>query len=653
MPVGAEPSDDRSGAWFRVWAPRRKSVEVVIEGAGADAVVGVALAPEADGYFSGHVRDPSPGALYRYRLDGGERLFPDPASRFQPQGPHGPSELVDPARFRWTDERWPGITPAGLALYEMHVGTFTREGTWQAAAERLPVLRDLGVTCVEVMPIHEFPGRFGWGYDGVNLFAPYHHYGRPDDLRHFVDGAHAAGIGVILDVVYNHFGPDGNYLSEFAAEYFSTEHDNDWGAGLNFDGRGSGPVREYFLHNALYWLREFHFDGFRFDATQAIVDRSPRYILAEINQACRAAAAAAGRSVYLTNENEPQRTCFVRPAEAGGYGMDSLWNDDFHHSAMAALTGRSEAYYTDTVGSPQEMISCAKYGYLYQGQRYSWQKQRRGTPALDLPSTAFVNYIQNHDQIANSGRGWRVDRLTSPAELRAMTTLMLLMPQAPMLFQGQEFAASSPFYYFADHRPDLAELIRSGRITEMGQFPSVATEAMRAVAVDPSSAETFERAKLDWSEIDRPPHAEVFRLHKDVLALRRDDPAFARARRRGEIDGAVLGPDAFLLRYFEPDGDDRLLVVNLGRDLELRVAPEPLLAPPAEKGWWLAFSSEHPCYGGGGMAAVETEEEGWLLPARCAAVLLPRPAEEARVRTRVVRHGSEPRRPREDPGGKA
>src|SRR5690606_13656928 len=355
----------------------------------------------------------------------------------------------------------------------------------------------LGITCLEVMPVNEFAGRWGWGYDGVGLFAPFHHYGRPDDMRAFVDEAHRIGLGVILDLVYNHLGPDGNYLPQFTGTFFSQTHHTDWGDAINFDGPGSDGVREFFLSNARMWIEEYHLDGFRFDATQAMLDCSPRHILAEITQTAREAAGR--RSVYLINENEPQHTRLVRRSEQGGYDMDALWNDDFHHSALVAASGHNEAYYTDYRGSAQEMVSSAKWGYLYQGQRYKWQKKRRGTPALDLPPTAFVHFLQNHDQIANSGRGFRLHQITSPGQLRAITAL-LLMPQTPMLFQGQEFAASSPFYYFADHNPELSKLIQQGRARELSQFPSVATEAMQGCLVDPAAEETFNRCKIDHAE---------------------------------------------------------------------------------------------------------------------------------------------------------
>src|SRR5687768_14272864 len=366
--------------------------------------------------------------------------------------------------------------------------------------------------------------------------------------------------------------------------------------------------------------------------------RSPKHILAEITETAR--RSGGGKKIYLINENEPQNTQLVRPTERDGYGMDALWNDDFHHTALVAISGHNEAYYTDYLGTPQEFVSAAKWGYLYQGQRYKWQKKRRGTPALDLPPTAFVHFLQNHDQVANSGRGFRAHMITSPGELKAMTALLLLMPQTPMLFQGQEWAASSTFHYFADHNPDLAKLIVQGRAKELSQFPSVATPEMQAVLIDPGAEETFKRSKLDHSERTKGQHAWIYQLHKDLLRLRREEPVFRRVQRRGDIDGAVLGPGAFVLRYFGQDGDDRLLLVNFGADVPLEVAPEPLLAAPPGQRWTLVWTSEDPRYGGSGTAPPDTEQEGWLIQGRAAAVLKPMPAKKAAVQTRYRVAGS-------------
>ncbi|MES1164960.1 MAG: malto-oligosyltrehalose trehalohydrolase, partial [Verrucomicrobiota bacterium] len=556
------------------------------------------------------------GGRYAFRLDDDPHPYPDPASRFQPDGPHGPSELVDPATFAWTDGAWKGIAARGSVVYEMHVGTFTPEGTYAAAAERLPLLADVGVTVVEMMPVAEFAGRFGWGYDGVDLWAPTRLYGRPDDLRRFVDRAHALGIGVILDVVYNHFGPDGNYLTKFSNTTFSDKYENEWGEPINFDGPGSAGMRQLCIENAGYWVDEFHFDGLRLDATQQIFDASPDHLVAAI--ARRVRSAAGGRGCLLVAENEPQETRLVRAPEAGGYGLDALWNDDFHHTARVALTGHNEAYYSDYRGTPQEILSAVKWGYLYQGQRYAWQKKRRGTPALDLPASAFVTFLENHDQVANSARGERLTTMTSPAMLRAMTAVILLGPGTPMLFQGQEWGSTRPFVYFADHKPELAKAVDEGRRKFLSQFPSCATEAAQSQILTPHDEATFAACKLDWAERER--NRGWLALHRDLLRLRREDQAFA----RGDcncIHGAVVDRDALVLRFACPTGD-RLLLVNLGRDLSLGSIAEPLLAPPYRHRWRTLWSSEEPQYGGQGTGPVESDA-GFTIPGQAAVVLAP------------------------------
>jgi maltooligosyltrehalose trehalohydrolase len=614
LPIGAEVLST-GGTHFRVWAPRRRKVEVVLEGSSTSCP----LAAEGNGYFSGTVAAARAGSLYRFCLDGESPAYPDPASRFQPQGPHGPSQVVDPSRFAWTDQAWKGVGREGQVIYEMHIGTFTPEGTYETATQHFPSLAELGITVLEIMPVAAFPGRFGWGYDGVDLFAPTQLYGTPDDLRRFVDRAHAAGLGVILDVVHNHVGPDGNYLRQYSEDYFTDRYQNEWGEALNFDGNRSDPVREFFIANAGYWIAEFHFDGLRLDATQQIFDRSPEHILTAVTRRVRAAAGR--RATYVVAENESQEARLARPTDRGGYGLDALWNDDFHHSAWVVLSGHNEAYYSDFRGSPQEFISSAKYGYLFQGQHYSWHKKRRGHPALDLPPAAFVTFIQNHDQVANSARGLRCHQLASPGRYRAMTALWLLLPGTPMFFQGQEFAASSPFLFFADHNPELARLVKKGRGEFLAQFPSIARPEMRALLPDPADPRTFERCRLDWAERDR--HVETLALHCDLLRLRRDDPVL-HAPRSGGLDGAVLAPEALVLRFFGGTAGDRLLVVNFAADLHLDPAPEPLLAPLEGARWETLWSSEDPRYGGRGTPPLDNDDN-WRLLGHAAVVLVPRP----------------------------
>jgi maltooligosyltrehalose trehalohydrolase len=484
-------------------------------------------------------------------------------------------------------------------------------------------LKQLGITIIELMPVSEFPGRFGWGYDGVDWFAPTRLYGEPDHLRAFVDRAHAIGLGVILDVVYNHFGPDGNYLTQFSPDYFTDRYGNEWGSAINFDGPNSGPVREYLLANVRYWIEEFHVDGYRLDATQQIFDASPpaEHIMTALARTARAAAAAGGRRCLLMAENEAQHTWLMHAPEtqhgARGAGLDAMWNDDFHHSAVVALTGRSEAYYSDYRGTPQELLSAAKWGFLFQGQHYAWQNKLRGEPALECAPAQFVVFLENHDQVANSARGWRIHQQTSPGRYRAMSALTLLLPGTPLLFQGQEFASSKPFLFFADHQGDLGKAVRKGRADFLGQFKRYATPEVRALLADPSDPRTFESCKLDFNE--RELHHGIYDMFKDLLRLRRQTPAFHDQRPRG-LDGAVLGPEALVLRFFHADGD-RLLLLNLGAELRLGSCSEPLMAPPAEHAWQIEWSSDDPRYGGDGTPPFEPQDV--RLPPHALLVLAP------------------------------
>ena len=615
LTVGAELRQG-GGAHVRVWAPAAKRIDLVIPGSDGTAERALAMAREPDGHFSVLDPDARSGGRYWFRLDG-DRLRPDPASRWQPDGPHEPSAYVDPAAFRWTDGARKGLTAVGQVVYEMHVGTFTPEGTWAAAAAQLEELARIGITTIEMMPVAEFPGRFGWGYDGVALYAPAHIYGTPDDLRSFVDRAHALGLAVILDVVYNHLGPDGNYLADFSPDYFTDKYTNDWGRAINFEG--PPPARAHFVQNAAYWIDEFHLDGLRLDATQDVKDASPRHAIADMVSAARAAAGA--RPIYIVAENEPQHTAIVRPQERGGFGVDALWNDDAHHTAVVALTGRREAYYRDYQGSAQELISCARFGYLYQGQWYAWQKQRRGTPALDLPPHAFVTYLENHDQVANSAFGRRLHQSASPGRHRALTAWMLLGPATPMLFQGQEFGSSKPFLYFADHNPDLSEAVRRGRVEFLAQFPSLTDDSVVRTLAAPGDLATFTASKLDLAERER--HRETYALHCDLLALRRDDAVLSRAGTY-RPEGATLGSGALLLRYLDAARGDRLLVLNLDCDLDFTPAREPLIAPPCNARWRLAWSSEAPEYGGQGTPPLDPDG-AWIVPGSTALFFVSEP----------------------------
>jgi maltooligosyltrehalose trehalohydrolase len=615
-PIGAELiGPDQTH--FRVWAPKAQRVDLVPEDSAAKTPGQEfhALAPEKGGYFSGPA-NAGAGACYRFRVN--DRFYPDPASRFQPDGPHGPSCIVDPAGFRWTDSHWPGISLKGQIIYEMHIGTFTKEGTWRAAAQQLEELARIGITAIEMMPVADFPGRFGWGYDGVDLFAPSHLYGVPDDLRSFIDRAHSLGLGVILDVVYNHFGPDGNYLGAFSDDYLTRGNENEWGDAINFDGPDSAPVREFFITNGCYWIEEFHFDGFRFDALHAVRDRSNEYIIGAVGRAARKAAGT--RSIILIAENDRQEARMVRPRTQGGDDLDGMWNDDFHHSTVVALTGRKEAYYDDYRGTPQEFISAAKHGFLYQGQALSWQKALRGSPTFGIAPEVFVCFVENHDQIANTGPGERVRFQTSPARYRAMTALLLLGPWTPLLFQGEEFGASSPFMFFADiGDASVRNAIRKGRAEWLAPFLSVTEEEALTTLPAPDDPEVFARCKLDFSEREK--NRQLYNIHIDLLKLRREDPRFSQQIPHG-VDGAVLGMTSFVLRYFSKEADDRLLLVNLGQCQEMHPASEPLLAPPSGYTWETLWTSESSRYGGAAAPITATSED-WILPGEATVALRP------------------------------
>jgi len=613
LPIGAEILRDGTAS-FRVWAPDAERVELVLENcAGAHAI---ALEPEPGGYHSLVTDAAGAGTLYRFRLDGGDK-YPDPASRYQPEGPHGPSMLIDATGFEWSDAEWRGPDLERPVIYELHFGTFTPEGTYAAAQEKLPLLADVGIDVIELMPVADFPGRFGWGYDNVNLFAPSRLYGMPADLRRFINRAHQLGIAVILDVVYNHLGPDGNYLREFATDYFSPTHVTEWGEALNFYGSGSAPVREFVLSNARLWIEEFHLDGLRIDATQALFDHGPKHIIAKIVEQVR--DSANGRRTYVIGENEPQKHFMLEPSEAGGCGLDAVWSDDFHHSTRVAATGRTEAYYSDYRGTAQELISVIRWGFLYMGQYYIWQNQRRGTPVFDLTAERFINFLQNHDQIANSLDGRRLHQLVSAGRMRALTALLLLAPETAMLFQGQEFAASAPFVYFADHSTRIAEQVSEGRREFLAQFQSMPLTHLRTAMPEVNSPAAFNGCKLDWSE--RAANEQVVNLHRDLIRLSREDPTLQQ-RDRERMYGAVLNESCFVLRWLVNGPEDRLVIVNVGPDLDYSPAPEPLLAAPLGHEWSLLWSTEQPQYGGLGEPQLETPD-GWRIPADSVWLLGP------------------------------
>ena len=519
QPVGAEIIPDGS-VHFRVWAPKHREVEVVLE-TGANGSCAFALQPEAEGYFGGAVAGVSSGTYYRFRLGGSSaEVLPDPASRFQPEGPRGPSEVIDLSSFHWTDQAWQGISSIeGHVLYELHIGTFTPRGTWTAGLQQLPYLAELGVTVLEVMPVAEFPGSYGWGYDGVNLFAPFHGYGTPDDVRLFVDRAHALGLGVILDVVYNHLGPEDNYLGKYSDDYVSRNYQSEWGDTLNFDGPGCGPVREFVLANVAYWIEEFHFDGMRVDATQGLHDSGPEHILAQIVRRMR--QAAGNRRILVVGESEPQRAACCAAQHRGGIGFDMLWSDDFHHTATVAATGNREAYYGDYLGSPQELVSVLKRGWLYQGQWNLRQGKRRGSPALDIAPAAFIGYLQNHDQVANTARGERLHAEDNARPVPCLERTSSARSDDPSLVSGTGVCRVEPVSVLqrCAARGQRAGFVRadaSSSSSSRAWRPNRCRSRCQARTVPTC----FMRSKLDFAEREVGSHAEALALHRDLLGLR-------------------------------------------------------------------------------------------------------------------------------------
>jgi len=545
------------GAWcegggihFRVWAPTRRRVQVVIEGPGKTRG-SHEMVRAADGTFSAFVAEAGAGSLYRYRLDG-EGPFPDPASRFQPRGVHGPSQVVAPQSFRWSDASWTGVEAEELVLYELHVGTFTPAGTFAALSRKLAYLRDLGVTALEIMPVADFPGDRNWGYDGVALFAPARCYGQPDDLRRLVDRAHRLGLAVFLDVVYNHLGPDGNYLALFSPFYFSKRHQTPWGDGVNLDGPNSGPVRDFFIENALHWVHEYRVDGLRLDATHALLDDSPRHFLAELS--ARVHASVRERRVLVVAEDHRNLAHMVRPEEEGGWGLDAVWADDFHHQVRRGLAGDSEGYFRDFTGSVEDLTTTLRRGWFFCGQHSQHEEGPRGTDPSGLPPDKFVICIQNHDQVGNRAFGERLHQQIDPAAYRAATTLLLLAPQIPLLFMGQEWAVTTPFLYFTDHNSELGRLVTEGRRREFRHFAAFRDPANRARIPDPQSRRTFTASKLPWPEQEEREHASVLRLYRALLDLRQSQPALGAAAQPTGFDVRVLGDGALRLQRSEPGG---------------------------------------------------------------------------------------------------
>jgi maltooligosyltrehalose trehalohydrolase len=515
-----------------------------------------------DGVWSTFVSDARPGLRYSYRLN---RTLsrPDPYSRYQPEGVHGHSEVVDPGAFEWHDQGWRGLRIQGLVIYQAHVGTATSEGTLDSLITELPRLEALGVSAVQLLPLGEFPGSRNWGYDGVDLFAVSRNYGGPEALRRFVDAAHAHTLGVIVDVIYNHFGPDGNYLRDFSPDYFTEHYHTPWGAAVNYDGPNSTWVRRLMIDNARYWLREFHVDGLRLDATHAIYDSSSPHILAEITEAARAEAGP-DRGVVLIAETGENDVRYLRPVAEGGLGFDAVYADDFHHSLRRYLAGDHEGYYADFEGTLAEVARCIEHGWLYEGQatRRSQGQQPRGTPATDVPAWQFLYVLQNHDQVGNRAFGERLHQQVGIERFAAASALLLFLPFTPMLFMGQEFAASSPFQFFTDFDPELGKLVTEGRRREFKAFSEFADPATRARIPDPQALSTYLASKLRLSEVQTLPGSTLHEWYAALLHLRRSDPVLV-DQSRERLSARPLTADVLAVRRWQ-DSDERLLLVNFG-----------------------------------------------------------------------------------------
>jgi len=595
--LGAWP--DQDGTHFRVWAPTARRLEVVLENTSKTAHAQtsnvsepseISMVKAADGTFSVIVPGVGAGGRYRYRVDG-QGLYPDPASRFQPEGVHGPSEVIAPKSFVWSDSGWRGIELDDLVIYELHVGTFTPAGTFAGVIDHLEQLVELGVTAIELMPVADFPGQRNWGYDGVDLSAPARCYGRPDDLRRLVDAAHGLGLAVLLDVVYNHLGPDGNYLGVYSPFYFSKHHPTTWGAALNLDGPHSEMVRGFFIENALHWITEYHFDGLRLDATHALVDEGPRHLLAELSAAVH--DFVTDRRVLLFAEDHRNLDTLVKPETEGGWGMDGVWADDFHHQIRRFLAGDREGYYRDYTGTIADLAETVRKGWFYTGQHSVNWNEPRGTDPDGIPPRRFVHCLQNHDQIGNRALGDRLHHQIDLAAYRAATALLLCSPATPLLFMGQDWAASTPFLFFTDHNQRLGQRVTEGRRSEFKNFSAFSDPEARHGIPDPQAESTFQSSKLIWEEINQEPHASVRRLYRALLHLRRTEPAL-HAADRASYEAAALNESAILLVRRSSSGPVILLIFQLLHGGTVDLNQHSATQTVHGRKWQIILTSEDP-----------------------------------------------------------
>ena len=560
MPFGAELTSSGE-VRFRLWAPAAHDVELVLHD-NPDEPRLLKMGALPGGWYELVTREARVGSRYRYRIDRKQEV-PDPASRANPDDIHGPSEVIDPLAFEWDDDAWRGRPWNEAALYELHVGTFSPEGTFAGAEKKLGHLVELGVTAIELMPIADFPGKHGWGYDGVLQFAPEAAYGRPEELKSFIAAAHRRGLAVMLDVVYNHFGPEGNYLHLYAPQFFTDRHHTPWGAAINFDSPGSATVRDFYIQNTLYWLEEYRFDGLRFDAVHAILDDSKTNILTDIARAARSGPGRE-RNIFLVLENGANQARFLGlPGAPDTY--DAQWNDDVHHCLHVILTGEKDGYYEDYTDNPHAMLCrCLAEGFAYQGQLSGHEGKARGEHSAHLPPTAFVNFLQNHDQIGNRALGERLDAIArSPEALRAANAVLLLAPSVPMLFMGEEWQAPQPFPYFCDFEPELAGKVREGRRREFSRFEKFSDKGGLAALPDPTVQETFDSARLDWSVLQQRKHADILDQTQRLLAIRRKEIVPLIPKIKGGNCIKLEPSGAFAVDWGLEDGSVLHLLANL------------------------------------------------------------------------------------------
>lgn len=624
-PPAPEPWYPDLGAWlgdggahFRVWAPSAPGVVLVLDGHEVE------VERDDEGYATAFVEGAGAGSRYGYRLDGGTPL-PDPASRRQPEGVHGLSAVVDPS-FGWTDGGWHGLDRDNVTIYELHVGTFTAEGTFEAAAGRLDAIADLGVAAIEVMPVADFPGRWNWGYDGVALFAPARAYGRPEDFRALVDRAHALGLGVILDVVYNHFGPDGAYHRAFSDRYFTERHHTPWGAAINLDGEGSRHVRAFFIESALHWMHEYHVDGFRLDAVHALIDESPIHFLAEFRDATERYRREGQPPPFLLAEEHRNLAVVTRPRADGGYGFDAAYADDFHHEVQRLLLQQDDGFLQDYRGSTEDAARALERGWIYSGQHSTYEGGPRGTDPEGQALPRFMHCLENHDQVGNRAFGDRLYVEGWADAFRAATAVLLFSAATPMLFQGQEWASTRPFLFFSDHHAELGRAVREGRRNEFRAWSAFNDPRLRDHIPDPQAEDTYRRSGLDWSEREEPAHSMTLALHRALLHLRRSEPAL---RWAGGATQRAMAPEqgSLAVRRSTPGAPDLLLLARLtssGGIAEPDPDEDTILDPPGGMRWERVLTTEEEGFVPRPVPPVLAPDEGsaWCYFHRPGAVIL-------------------------------